>query len=642
MTKQQRRIVAIALGMILGLGARAFALTPGQTITVNDGTSWTNATYLAQDGGKYHVRYSDGTDEWVTPDRLRPDPTAPATGTGSGAAPSGRPADQAAAGPVAAPTPDPQDIPAYLHVRRLPTFAGPFMRIQLRKIQGVNKHATMPIAAKPQTRPASDFVNLLPAAGTELRDCEQLLVSPDAPNIVVAVGGRRGDDTPLLVLNTDNPAASESRVFTAKEHRVVAIADGGNILLSKPDAGDAPSLHLWVYKDQQYQLRINCTFIENQENARPESAMMVSATRMLMRSAGNNYLIDLPTASQLACIDCGEITMHASGRFLMTTRDQEGIMLRPSDLAMVGSLPAKAPRNFTVDPTGTLAAFEQDSAVVVAKLSNGADVARVEGATVFGKLNIVGTNDILIDGSAYYQSATGIPVWKYECGQTHYLQLANGQMLYVGNVNNQLVACAVTLPDTDALEGLSHTAGRFSIKPGAHIAIAGDLAPFGDVAKAQSNLENLIAAAGDQYDPDSACKLTVKATPGPTGTFTARVYLRPGPPELKDYPAPCTIVELTLTIGDTVIWLDRREHKFQGGWTHPGQTIEDAVAEAGRINADTLGYIHLPGYIVKGPLGKLVTLGASNLTRTGFKFEPPPKMTPPKIMPPERAAGPRV
>jgi hypothetical protein len=52
----------------------------GSEITVREGDVWTKVKVIAVEGHKVQVRYDDGTEEWVGPDRLRPadgSPTAP-------------------------------------------------------------------------------------------------------------------------------------------------------------------------------------------------------------------------------------------------------------------------------------------------------------------------------------------------------------------------------------------------------------------------------------------------------------------------------------------------------------------------------------------------------------------------------------
>jgi hypothetical protein len=54
---------------------------PGQAVEVREGDTWSAATVLKKEGRKVQIKYADGTDEWVTSDRLR-SPEGAADGAG--------------------------------------------------------------------------------------------------------------------------------------------------------------------------------------------------------------------------------------------------------------------------------------------------------------------------------------------------------------------------------------------------------------------------------------------------------------------------------------------------------------------------------------------------------------------------------
>jgi hypothetical protein len=65
---------------------------PGQAVEAREGDEWSKATVLKKEGRKIQIKYEDGTDEWVTADRLR----APGSGGPAAEAPAG-PSSQPAA-----------------------------------------------------------------------------------------------------------------------------------------------------------------------------------------------------------------------------------------------------------------------------------------------------------------------------------------------------------------------------------------------------------------------------------------------------------------------------------------------------------------------------------------------------------------
>ncbi|HEV7300223.1 MAG TPA: hypothetical protein VGN72_12710 [Tepidisphaeraceae bacterium] len=50
---------------------QATSYEPSQQVEVREGDTWSKATVLAREGRRYAIRYDDGTEEWVTADRVR-------------------------------------------------------------------------------------------------------------------------------------------------------------------------------------------------------------------------------------------------------------------------------------------------------------------------------------------------------------------------------------------------------------------------------------------------------------------------------------------------------------------------------------------------------------------------------------------
>jgi hypothetical protein len=77
------------------LGTAAFGqaqgFQPDQAVEVREGDEWSAATIVKKEGRKYQIKYADGTEEWLTADRLRApgdaagegDPSAPGAGAGA-------------------------------------------------------------------------------------------------------------------------------------------------------------------------------------------------------------------------------------------------------------------------------------------------------------------------------------------------------------------------------------------------------------------------------------------------------------------------------------------------------------------------------------------------------------------------------
>ena len=81
----------VALGQAAGKSA-APAFKPQQQVEVREGDEWSSATVLKREGRKYQIRYQDGTEEWVTADRLRVPGRAGAAPAPAKGADKGKPA----------------------------------------------------------------------------------------------------------------------------------------------------------------------------------------------------------------------------------------------------------------------------------------------------------------------------------------------------------------------------------------------------------------------------------------------------------------------------------------------------------------------------------------------------------------------
>ncbi|MEM9881596.1 MAG: hypothetical protein AAF800_01610 [Planctomycetota bacterium] len=74
--------VRVSAGLVLGIGVLGVAdsgasgafgavPSPGDAVEVREGDVWSPAEFLGREGRRLQIRYDDGTEEWVTADRLR-------------------------------------------------------------------------------------------------------------------------------------------------------------------------------------------------------------------------------------------------------------------------------------------------------------------------------------------------------------------------------------------------------------------------------------------------------------------------------------------------------------------------------------------------------------------------------------------
>ena len=91
MTRASRSCL-LALLLAWPIAARA-EFTAGNSVEVREGDVWSAAEYLAAEGRRHQIRYADGTEEWVSLDRIR---EATGAGADAGGSADPTPADDAA------------------------------------------------------------------------------------------------------------------------------------------------------------------------------------------------------------------------------------------------------------------------------------------------------------------------------------------------------------------------------------------------------------------------------------------------------------------------------------------------------------------------------------------------------------------
>jgi hypothetical protein len=187
------------------------------------------------------------------------------------------------------------------------------------------------------------------------------------------------------------------------------------------------------------------------------------------------------------------------------------------------------------------------------------------------------------------------------------------------------------LPDAKASAALkAATPDSYALSPGTQIHIEGDLnAIYGNGAAAKDNIEKSLKESGHKLVASGGLKLEVTSKPGPT---TERRFNEPGmhfgPPPVRVYQAPSTIVDFKLMRDNEVIWTRTDVFAMNAPivMLHGGQTMEQAIADAAKPDINRLKFLAMPSYIVKGTYSNgPATLGSSSISSDGFgpTAEPP-------------------
>jgi hypothetical protein len=89
--------LGVGSGVAIAQAAAAKPFAPDQKVEVREGDEWSPATVVKKEGRKYQIKYEDGTDEWVTADRVRLPGAAGAKADGGAGKDDGEPAPAAKA-----------------------------------------------------------------------------------------------------------------------------------------------------------------------------------------------------------------------------------------------------------------------------------------------------------------------------------------------------------------------------------------------------------------------------------------------------------------------------------------------------------------------------------------------------------------
>lgn len=620
----RKAMAAFAAG-ILSLSSLAFAADApppeGSAVEVREGNVWSKATYVRKEGRKLQVRYEDGTEDWILPDRMR----LPSAG-GAAGADAARPAE---AGDAAAPAVTPE----------VSLDATP-IEVRMDNAAQARVSPGSPLRLKATTRPApttAPFVKLTPVPAVQIERPGKVVVCPDTPDVIVGLPRQhRGGDQQILVIDLKNPSTVEVRQIDTQDHEFLGAADGGRFLLSKPRR-DAVTVHLWQYDGQTYKPKANYTLASAKGGKRVRWASLQSPTRVVIGADGDEcYLVDLNqrrAVSQFKGHVSGEL-QYGDGLICVTDQGSSGLV-RASDFTVVSQLKnVMLFQGMSVDPSGGYAAYEHGGEIRVIKTGTGAQVGVIHGATQ-GQPRLISKDWLMVGDSRIYDVKTGVPVWEYRPSNLqHASLLPSGQMLLAFEDGQTSSLCLATLPDPRAAAALKSAKPEdFALAPGAQIAVVGDLGIYGAQQKeAMENLQKKVIEAGHKLVSGSArYTLSFKSAPGKTGTFAYQE--RPdmmhfnGPPPIRKIPAPSTDVTVVLSCDGEAIW--RQEFHFSVGpiVMTMGKSIEQAVAEEAQPKAASLNGLALPSRIVKGgTLDKPATLGRSVLDMEGVgpALEPDP------------------
>lgn len=609
-----RSIVAVIGAGILTFASFAAAAdslpAEGARVEVREGNIWSGATYVKKEGRKLQVRYDDGTEEWILPDRMR----VPA---------GGAPADPAGEtkGDTAAPGVSLDAAPIEVLMDNAPA---------------ARLSPGSPLRLKPTTRPApapTSFTRLTPVPAVAIEKPRKFIVCPDTPNLVVGLPERSDSAQQVLLIDLANPSRVEVRSIDGQRHEFIGVAEGGRLLLSKP-AGDAVTVHIWEYDGQTYKPKANYTLASSKGGRRVRWASLQSPTRAVIGSDNDEcFLVDLAKHRAIAMFKANASEDLQNGGSVISVWDNGTTgLVRAMDFTVVAQLKNIGMGGVVLDPTGTYAAFPAGGGSIrVIRATTGVQAGLIPGALRGGPMYLLSPDTVMVGapGRVVFDVKTGMPLCEYVAdGLEDAMLLPSGQILLAFRDGASMTLCLATMPDPRMVTAMRAANPQdFLLAPGAQVSITGDLSMFGaDQKVVADSIQKVLAAAGHKLvNESSQFNLTFKLTPGPTGEFTYRERPRfgepiTGPLPIRRIPAPSSDLTVTLTRDGEPIW--QQSFHFAAGMVvmpQGGRSIDQQVVEEGRPNVGALGNLAIPAYVPRGSTpGKPSAFRRVKITPDGF------------------------
>jgi hypothetical protein len=625
----------ILTGLILA-PALAFADGPapagaGSKIEVREGDTWTTVTVERKEGRKYFVRYDDGTEEWIGPDRLRK----------NGAAMPASPAPS----PAATPTPEPPGAP--------PISLTDWSDINTNSAAQPGK-ATGTAISIPTTKPAQEFrtVTIHQTVQAFNNGVERIADCVGNSDIALISCGVIFQETPEVVrINLNTGLQLGSGFIKKKNQYVCSAADDGNVILTATAFGWDPPLHLWKLEGGDYRLQANYDpFGQGKMGEGLCMARLVDATHAIFSAnSGETYLVDLRTnkaTGRVIHTRDSRPYLDPSGKLLgVLTERGTAQVIRTSDFASVGDYPnAGSAGTLAIDPTGSSVGYSmQDGSLRIVKIADGSQIGVIPGIAAGhdARFQLIAPDKVFSNDGTVFDAKTALPIWIYKFPGTDDPPrcLSNGQLLMLNKSFGQpATAISVTLPDEDGRTAASTLSkASFDLVPGAKMHLSGDLSVFGaEQVEALRVLKDRIAQSKFKLLDDAAAPLqiVISARAGPE---EQRAYKFQQDPQPKIVIIRSTIVTFAINLNNAPIF--QQTFRFAAGnplkMTREAETLQQAADEAALPKAGFVAGLNIPSYVAHGaPAGSPPALGSSEITPRGIIVSPRP------VAPPQPAAAP--
>jgi hypothetical protein len=446
--------------------------------------------------------------------------------------------------------------------------------------------------------------------------------------LVIARGGKfaavihenapPGKESQSKLERIDLAAGKSAGVFPLPSKMVLLdiSADGRLVALRNNDFGfgNSSRLEIWALDGPQIK-KVLILFPYEKESWGPDrdvsSAWLLDAADLLtLNPKGKLVLWDIGSGKALykkQINNDSRPAISAGGKQMALEVDKSVVIIEPISGNVLGSLPLEGRSNlhYSFSPTGNQLAGFAFGNICAWDLVSGKMFREFSVAAGAGEFAMVADGYALLDHSMLIDFERRIPLWDYQAGGRSVGAVApSGTLWYsVKGTAEPTPLTPRTLPTPDAL-ALAKTLKAddlLLLKPGVKVALAVNIdAPEADRTAITQSLKDQLTAAKLVLDDASPIRIVASNEPGKTIEMEYRPFgARPFAPPQK--------VNVTPMITRLIVEVDGKKAWESASVTgasfilsiKEGQTIEQAVAEAAKVNVQFLKEAKIPTYLTK-------------------------------------------
>jgi hypothetical protein len=604
----------------------------GEKVEVKWGGLWSAASIVNRRGEWYLVEYAQGRRrEWVEHWRIRKiGDTQDAIGYAR-PHPVWKPGDN--------PPPEKAGEPPSPNGAARPDAAEAAKQLEAIKNDPAFKEADWSAAKDADLRPQAGVFKIVPDAapkGPNLRpirmakiregfaSVRRIFFSRGAGNFAAAIHAYTPPGAPeeVWLEKIDLAVGKSAAVFELKEKMLARdISADGKLVAMRTDSfgfGNSNRLEIWAIDGQQFK-KLLILFPYEQEKYKPDQdiadAWILDAGHVLTVNTGAKLALwDIATGkaiyrAQLAKGARPELS--AGGKYLAAEIPGSMLIIDPMTAQALGSLPLGAQTGLrcTFSPSGKQLAAWGSRNIYAWDLESGNLFREFSIAVGAGVFEMVSDGYALLDNHILVDFERRIPLWEFSAGGRLAGAVApTGVLWYTVTAAGNSSLTPLRLPNAEALAQARKLKSDdlLLIKPGAKVALAVNIdAPEADRQAITQSLKDQLAQAKLVLDDTSPIRIIASNEAGKTTEMEYRPF-GAGPFGAGLF-APAQKVSVTPMITRLVVEVDGKTAWQTTSVTgagfilqlKEGQTIEQAVAEASKVNVQFLKEVKMPVYLTK-------------------------------------------